>query len=135
MTLPKAQSMIASMGQKMQEMEQAMGQMQQEIAVDKAKQEATMAKAEMDNQTKQVIAKMETMVALQKELIKARAKTGEGDATRTHDEAMRGLEMLHEEDMQEDQQKHDMSVQILKTDTERRKIDAKPSKEDNSTNG
>jgi len=65
------QSQLQQMQQQMQQMQQQLQAAAQQIETDQAKQQATLQKAEMDNQTKLQIAKMEQETKLTLEGVKA----------------------------------------------------------------
>ena len=110
MTLDQAKAMLEKQQGMLQEMDQRLKAAMMEIQVDRAKQEATLQKTQMETQSREVIEQLKANTELLKEVIRAQSKKAEGDEERMQKadegergrqhEAMRdGFEAAHEENM------------------------------------
>ena len=84
----------------LQQMQQQLQMAMHEIQTDKAKQEATMAKAQMDNQTKEVIARMEQQTKLILAQMEKRHESVENAKQQVHDRDTQLIDQTHEATMQ-----------------------------------
>lgn len=95
-SVTQLQQQIQQMGQQVQQMGQQLMQAQKALETDQAKQQATMAKAQMDNQTKMLIAKLDALTDIQKTMIQVKAKHEEGELERDHEAEADQFEADHE---------------------------------------
>jgi len=118
-TLEQLQAQNQQMEQQLQELGQKFQAAVKEIETDRAKQEATIAKTQMDNQTKEIIARLEANTELLKEAMRAQVKTAdaaaksaegdrareakaiEGELGREHETKLDVLEVVHEQTLAE----------------------------------
>jgi hypothetical protein len=87
-----AKAKVAAMEQQLQTMQQEMRAMAMALETDKAKQEATLVKTQMDNQTKLTIAKLDQLTELMVASMKASSDTRQGAMDRIHDKQQRDLD-------------------------------------------
>lgn len=109
MSLPQAMAQLRQLQGQLQQMQQALGQAQMEIETDRAKQQATMQKAQMDNETKVQLAQLEAQIKLAIEQLK---QTGKADEA-TIKVAEADEDRLHDTEMQEDQQAHEVGLKTM----------------------
>ena len=110
MTLQKAMTMLQQLQQQQQQLTQQLNEATQALETDKAKQEATILKAQLDAATKKEVAELEAKVRLMLEGVKGKVKSEEV-AFKVADSAD---QREHEVDMQDDQQAHEVGIETMK---------------------
>jgi hypothetical protein len=124
LTLEQAQAQLQQMGAAMQEMQQQLQAAMMELKVDKAKQEATLAKAQMDNATKaqegererehkELIAKLNAQTKLLEAVIQSQARSTEGEADREQNLVEGELQREHEDRADEFEAAHETTLALL----------------------
>lgn len=108
-SLPQAMAQIQQMQQQLQQMQQALGQAQLEIETDKAKQQATLQKTQMDNEVKMALAQLDAQLKMALAQMQQGVKSGEMDIKMSEGDEGR----KHERAMQEDAQAHEVGIKAM----------------------
>ena len=95
-TLTQAMAKVQGLEQQMQEMGQALQAAQQKIETDQVKAQATLQKTEMDNTSREIIARLDNLVRLQIESQKAQTKASDEDVKRQYDAFEKEADREHE---------------------------------------
>jgi hypothetical protein len=114
MTLEQAEAQLQQMQQQLQELGQAHEQAIRKIETDQAKQEATIAKTQMETDSREAIAKFSKQMDLLMKKLELQGKMAEGDAEREHEAIEGELDREHEDRTEEFGAARDVTLEAMK---------------------